>query len=302
MPPPSSRTSAQPAPRVVRPEPTELARSVGARLRAARDEAGLSQDALASLLGYSNPSMVSAFEAGRRRLKVEDLALICRVLDRSPEYFLPPDRPQDEALPALGVALRAQLDRLPHHALAQTVSDFLDYIEATGPGGSTLPNFEHLKPEAAAAALLKQCSVKEPPVRIEEITRHFALPVVEWAFPDALSALIVQTNAPGYVIGVNKDHPRGRRRFSIAHELGHAVLRHKNSHYWEFTDQSAFGEPPDYDADDEREANAFAAALLMHDRWLRQDVPALHNITKLARRYQVSEEAMSFRLMNLRLV
>lgn len=281
-----------------------MARTLGARLRAAREDADLSQDELARLLGYRNPSMVSAFEAGRRRLKVEDLALICRVLDRSPEYFLPlnPPAEEGEVAPALGIALRAQLQRLPHQALAQTVADFLDYVEAAAPQGSSLPDLEHLRPEAAAAKLLKECSSVGPPVKIEGITRHFDLPVVEWQFPDALSALIVQTDAPGYVIGVNKDHPRARRRFSIAHELGHAVLRHKNGHYLEFTDQSAFGEPPDYSYTDEREANAFAAALLMHAKWLRDDFGEWGNVTKLARRYQVSEEAMSFRLMNLGLV
>jgi len=95
---------------------------------------------------------------------------------------------------------------------------------------------------------------------------------------------------------------RGRRRFSIAHECGHAVLRHKNSHYLEFTDPSAFGEPPEYSYRDEREANGFAAALLMDASWLRKDCANFSNISKLARRYQVSEEAMSFRLMNLGLV
>jgi len=279
-----------------------LARSVGARLRAAREESRLSQEELAQLLGYKNASMVSAFEAGRRRLKVEDLHLICRVLNRSPEYFLPPEHDEIVATPLLGVALRAQLERLPHQALAQSVADFLDYVEASGPQGSSLPDLEHLKPEAAAERLLKECGVAEPPVKIEQIVRHFDLPIVAWHFPDALSALIVQTGAPGYVIGVNKDHPRGRRRFSIAHECGHAVLRHKNSHYLEFTDPSAFGEPPEYSYRDEREANGFAAALLMDASWLRKDCANFSNISKLARRYQVSEEAMSFRLMNLGLV
>jgi Zn-dependent peptidase ImmA (M78 family) len=229
------------------------------------------------------------------------LALICRVLDRSPEYFIPinGDRPEQ---PALAVTLRAQLERVPHQALAQTIGDFLDYVEAAEPAEITVPDLSDLKPEAAATRALKECSIKAPPVKPEKIAQHFHLPVLEWRFPDALSALIVRTVGNGYAIGVNRTHPRARQRFSVAHELGHALLRHDATHYLEFTDQSAIGEPPDYNYRDEREANAFAASLLMSKKWLHADAQRDPNVSKLARRYQVSEEAMSFRLINLGLV
>lgn len=121
-------------------------------------------------------------------------------------------------------------------------------------------------------------------------------------FPDALSALVITITDGHYVIGVNNDHHVNRRRFSEAHELGHAVLRHEASYYLEYNTEDA-GEPPGYRYLDEREANAFAASLLMDERSIREDFAAgIRTVYELAARYEVSEVAMSFRLVNLGLV
>lgn len=62
-------------------------------------------------------------------------------------------------------------------------------------------------------------------------------------------------------------------------------------------------EPPSYSYYVEREANAFAAALLMDERRVREDFAAgMRGVGKLADRYGVSSEAMGFRLANIRLV
>jgi Zn-dependent peptidase ImmA (M78 family) len=118
------------------------------------------------------------------------------------------------------------------------------------------------------------------------------------AVPEALSALIVDVGDGNYAIAVNAAHHEHRRRFSIAHELGRAVLRHQHSYYVEW-DNDAW-EPPNYSYLDEREANQFAAALLMDNRALRKDVAdGLHDVHDLAERYNVSEAPMNFRMINL---
>jgi len=57
------------------------------------------------------------------------------------------------------------------------------------------------------------------------------------------------------------------------------------------------------------EANAFAAALLMPEDWLRADLADRKidlsddvAVRNLATRYEVSQQALTFRLMNLNLV
>jgi transcriptional regulator with XRE-family HTH domain len=275
-----------------------LGAEVGRRIRRAREERRLSQADLGAALGYKT-SMVSAFENGTRRLKLEDLAKLCVALDKEPEYFLRTQAIRHARRRPVGLTLRAQLQELHHAPLAEGIGAFLDAVEQREPQASDVPDLHHLKPHGAARALLDQYDVAGPPVDMREIADQVGVPLIDWDFPDSLSALIVETDDDEYVIGVNSGHSPNRKRFSVAHELGHAVLRHKARYYLEFFD-AALGEPPNYRYSDEREANTFAAALLMDERWLREDwASGERTVARLARRYRVSEEAMSFRLMNI---
>ena len=61
---------------------------------------------------------------------------------------------------------------------------------------------------------------------VKEIAEQAGVPVFEWHFEDEVSAVLVRSRELT-IIGVNKNHLPTRQRFSIAHELGHAVLGHK---------------------------------------------------------------------------
>lgn len=262
---------------------------------------GLSQTALGEAIGYK-ASMVSAFENGTRRLKLEDLTKLCVALRKEPEYFLRTQAVRESAPRQVGLTLRAQLAELHHRPLTDAITAFLDDVDRRPLPQSEVPDLHYLKPHGAARELLDRCRIHEPHVELSDIARKLRVRLIEWEFPDSLSALIVEVDEGDYVIGVNRGHPRNRKRFSVAHELGHAVLRHRAGYYLEFFD-AEFGEPPNFRYADEREANSFAAGLLMDERWLREDWAAgTKNVPQLARRYRVSEEAMSFRLMNLGLV
>jgi Zn-dependent peptidase ImmA (M78 family) len=98
---------------------------------------------------------------------------------------------------------------------------------------------------------------------------------------------------------VNANQAPVRRRFSAAHEIGHHVLGHADGSVFDYAfPTTAEGEPPGYNPQHEREANQFAAELLMPEENLVEDAPSL-SLARLARRYEVSTEAMSFRLLNL---
>jgi transcriptional regulator with XRE-family HTH domain len=275
-----------------------LAEAVGGRIRKARREAGLSQSDVARALGYA-PSQISALESGGRRLKVDDLAKLCGLLNRSADYFLRTE-PED-ARTHVGLQLRAQLSKVPHKSLSDALEEFLDYAELEFSETGTVPDLSGGKPESVAERVLATAGTNEPPVDLDRITRALHIPVIAWNFPDALSALLADTEGGGFVIGVNRGHYPNRRRFSIAHECGHAVLRHEVGFYLDFTDVDPFG--GEYSYEDERDANGFAAALLMPRAWLKGDAKKGYgDAATLAARYRVSEEAMSFRLRNLNLV
>jgi Zn-dependent peptidase ImmA (M78 family)/DNA-binding XRE family transcriptional regulator len=276
---------------------TQLSSQLAGRLRQAREDAGLSQKEFGEAMGYA-PTMISAFENGHRRMKIEDLTKACIVLDKTPDFFL-----ATEGAPApepVGLSLRADLETLPSEEFADSVSALLDQIEAN----LHLPQEEvvdlsDLRPEAAARTILGIAEVFDPPVNMDEVCQALGVPIYMQAMADPLSAAVMTIGEGAFAIGVNATHHKQRRRFSIAHELGHAVLRHEASYYLEYSVQDAW-EPPGYRYLDEREANGFAAALLMDERWLREDfAQGLRDVSELAERYEVSPAAMGFRLTNV---
>jgi Zn-dependent peptidase ImmA (M78 family) len=116
-------------------------------------------------------------------------------------------------------------------------------------------------------------------------------------------------------IAVNPNDPEVRRRFTIAHELGHFILHRKNSASSEqlFIDRDFLVKyrssnkytPADYEQ--EQQANAFAAALLMPEEFVYaelakidyDDLSEIELINALAEVFEVSPTAMTYRLANL---
>ncbi|MEV6495321.1 ImmA/IrrE family metallo-endopeptidase [Actinoplanes sp. NPDC051633] len=115
------------------------------------------------------------------------------------------------------------------------------------------------------------------------------------------------------IIGVNTATAYSRQRFTIAHELGHILLHHKplivdhSILLSKRDDISSLGTDQE-----EIEANGFAAALLMPDILVRQELeratrqdnslPAQRYVVNLARTFKVSSQAMAYRLVNLNLI
>lgn len=106
-------------------------------------------------------------------------------------------------------------------------------------------------------------------------------------------------------IYVHIDDPPFRKRFTIAHELGHYMLHLKEGDGEIIDDLDAFRTDVDPEAawTDERrrewEANVFAAALLMDADVVRKKLQEIRDLEGLSRWFQVSEQAMAIRLNTL---
>ena len=106
------------------------------------------------------------------------------------------------------------------------------------------------------------------------------------------------------LIGVNSSESFVRQRFTIAHELGHFFLHPQKKTFVDFRDnKQGIARKPR-----EVQANMFAAAILMPKKYLEKDFASLiknefteEHLAFLADKYQVSEKAMNFRLINLKL-
>ena len=141
----------------------------------------------------------------------------------------------------------------------------------------------------AARKLLKLASVKNAPVYINQV-----VPVLKEQYGlDDLKGLELSEHLSGFLIqesdlsaiAYNKDHHVHRKRFTVAHEIGHLVLGHNTC------DEGGITE------NEETEANIFAAEMLMPAELLKKDLNGSgFTLDSLAKNYWVSSEAMGNRL------
>jgi Zn-dependent peptidase ImmA (M78 family) len=169
--------------------------------------------------------------------------------------------------------------------------------------------------ELLVASLLSRHNIGKPPVPVQDIATLEGLHVVKTHLSGGVSGALIGSNGVS-VIAVNESHSSNRQRFSIGHELAHHFLTHRaeQEHLdWQFTVLRRDGKSSEATDANEIEANFFAASLLMPKDFLRRDVAQLarfngeaelgeNDIKTLARRYEVSQLAMSYRLVSLGLI
>ena len=68
-------------------ENDQIRNAIAKRLRAAREQAGLSQGQVARLLGFQRPT-ISEIEAGRRRISGEELSRFAKAFDVSVSWLM----------------------------------------------------------------------------------------------------------------------------------------------------------------------------------------------------------------------
>jgi Zn-dependent peptidase ImmA (M78 family) len=163
-------------------------------------------------------------------------------------------------------------------------------------------------PEDHANSLLRRLGITEPPIPVEELAEGVDALIVRNNFDGPESGFTLR-DGERIIIGINTRTSRKRQRFSIAHEIGHVVLHPLNTLIVDHSvrmdwrdDVSSLGTNKQ-----EIEANAFAAALLMPQGMIINRVKGYTShvssrdelIADLARVFDVSTEAMGFRLINL---
>ncbi len=163
---------------------------------------------------------------------------------------------------------------------------------------------------SVAERLLADTPAGSAPVPLKAIVKSLGVEIHQEAVEDDLSGFLYRDHKRNLtIIGVNADHPPNRKKFTIAHELGHYLLHdfddvHVDRQFkvWLRNETSSQGTD-----DEEKEANLFAAEILMPARFIEADVQQIGNfdllnekvIEDLAKRYGVSSQAMTFRLAYL---
>ena len=148
--------------------------------------------------------------------------------------------------------------------------------------------------------------ISSAPVDLEKVAKGFGVKIEYSKLENDISGfLYLKDKTP--IIFVNKLHPITRQRFTIAHELGHLILNHQGDL---FVDKGSILFRNTHSQNgivkEEREANRFAAELLMPEEILLKefieneiDIENADQLNKLANKFEVSTQALTIRLTNL---
>jgi Zn-dependent peptidase ImmA (M78 family) len=121
---------------------------------------------------------------------------------------------------------------------------------------------------------------------------------------ESLSGLLAKRGNHVTIL-INQSDSPFRKRFTIAHELGHHFLHLEGDGEILDNEEDLFRTEEHDDDDDRRrevQANQFAAALLMPAEEIRSYYHKGYGLSELARLFNVSESAMGIRLSSLKLV
>lgn len=161
-----------------------------------------------------------------------------------------------------------------------------------------------------AERLLREHGQRQPPIRVKDIAEALGIEVRLERVDDKLSGFLYRDRKAGRaVIGANRSHHPNRMNFTIAHELGHYLLHEGESVHLDegrpgYTLQKRDENSSTGEDLNEREANLFAAELLMPARSLERDLKGKDFdllldddfLKEMAQKYGVSLQALTIRL------
>lgn len=164
------------------------------------------------------------------------------------------------------------------------------------------------KIEALVEELLSTHGVHEAPVPVEMIAKSHGARIFYRSLEHDVSGFLYRDSDQS-VIGVNTHHSRTRQNFTVAHELGHFFLHDQEQLHVDHGFRIRLRDDVSSQGTDhaEREANHFAASLLMPRAFLHADLAGTDyldllddaSLHDLSRKYGVSTQALLNRLKSL---
>ncbi|MXO31613.1 ImmA/IrrE family metallo-endopeptidase [Apibacter sp. B2912] len=154
--------------------------------------------------------------------------------------------------------------------------------------------------------ILKKLRIKKvEDINLFRISENLGIDVKGEDMNSDISGIFVVKESNAY-IRYNNTESEVRQRFTIAHELGHFVLHKDIIPLFIDRDEKIMyrnSESTTGEIRKEREANSFAASLLMPIDFIKYEINKVplyeDNVPYLAEKFKVSEQAMIFRLANL---
>ncbi|MFD0940187.1 ImmA/IrrE family metallo-endopeptidase [Pedobacter boryungensis] len=163
--------------------------------------------------------------------------------------------------------------------------------------------------------MVTNAKITQAPVDVDVIAKYCGVSVEKTDLGQDVTGLLI-AQGDDAVIAYSANQGEQRRRFTIAHELGHFVLHRDEGTDTVFVDKDFIVKYrsnklySDLELRQEQEANAFAASLLMPREFIFEEIskdrvrnlPEAELISELAKTFNVSVPAMTFRLSNLNIL
>jgi XRE family transcriptional regulator, fatty acid utilization regulator len=244
---------------------------IGTRIRALREERGLSQEDLSRQLGFNDRQTLSAIENGERRVTAEELLLVVERLGASLDYFTDPFRlvgegrfswRQTNVGPQRLSAYERSAGRwiAAYRTLARQIGRAAPLLRRS------LGLTKHHSYEDAAAAgerFVSEFELGDVPARslTDVIERQLGVLVLRVDALEGISGAACRLPELDVVL-INRNEVPGRRHFDLAHELFHILT-------WDTMTPEHVEDAVETSKNRiEQLANSFASAVLMPARSL----------------------------------
>jgi Zn-dependent peptidase ImmA (M78 family)/DNA-binding XRE family transcriptional regulator len=291
--------------------------ALAARLRDAREAAKLTQAQVAAELGVSRPTLI-AMEKGTRAVGPAELIKLAQLYGRDVANLLRPSQPPASIRARFRTGLMTSPNDAELDEAVEELEHFADnYIDLLRRSQGRLPGrppavrpTDYLGPDGAGEALATEernrLGLGDGPLQwLREVLEvEVGLRIFLLDLPSKVAGVFINLEPLGGCIGVNRNHPPQRRRWTMAHEYAHYLASRDRPEVTRLGSGRV--------NDSERLAEAFAANFLIprngvvrrfHE--LKQDSGGKATPTtlvQLAHTYRVSVQALCLRLETLDLI
>ena len=278
---------------------------IGTRVKARREALGMTQDDLAKRMGLGYRQTLGAIESGHRRTQPNELVAAARALGVPLDYFTDRFSSAGEACfsfrsGSVGETELAEFEELAGRWMAT-------YRELTSPSLikqalslTVRSSFEEAQ-EAGEQARQDLGLGSFPGRDLQEaIERAWGILVLHVDMPAGISGAASRLGGVQAIL-INRNEPRGRRSYDLAHELFHLLT-------WDTMPPARLDSETTSRGKEQRTeqlAENFAAALLMPrasmlESWRdHEHLPLTERIVAMADEAGVSGPALKYRLLNL---
>jgi len=284
-------------------------KTLGQRIARFRKELDLKQKDLASQLGVGSPQIISQIERGDRDVKAWELAKLSKIFHVSVSDLLATDEP--EALPSVLWRVLPKMDkeikekeflkRCREYALLEELNGITPHRDF--PQEKADPhkiNFDDA--QRLAERVRQEFSLGDRPALVLERTLLDRYGVKVWYDELEEGSAATTIGSFGPAILMNSKEAPWRRNYNFAHEVFHLIT-------WESIPAELLVKKPILWKRIEMIANVFASCLLLPGDAVRVEFNervkdgkiAYIDLIAIARSFDVSTEALMYRLLNLNL-